>query len=112
MDNGEDVVSGMDEGRVTVHNSWSGGVKYSLEDNHPSVVNSVEYSSDGEMIVAGYGDGSAKLWSATDGQFVAELLGHDDKCSRAVFIPDDEHVISGSDDSTVRIWNVVDLLQL
>ena len=64
------------------------------------------------MIVAGYVDGSAKLWSATNGQFVAELLGNNDKCKGAMFSPDDEHVILGSDDSTIRIWNVVDLLRL
>ena len=109
---GEDVVLGTDDGRVTVHSSWSGEVKHSFEDDHPSIVDSIEYSSDGEMIVAGYVDGSAKLWSATNDRFIAELLGHDDKCRRAMFSPDGEHIISGSDDSTIRIWNIVDLLQL
>ncbi|KAI0770870.1 WD40-repeat-containing domain protein [Irpex lacteus] len=109
---GDDVVSGSYDGRVTLCDSYTGQEKYSFEDDHPSIVNTVAYSKDGEFVVVGCADGAVKVWNVKSGEFVAELMGHEDKVKDVAFSPDDCHVISCSDDSTVRIWNIVDILRL
>ncbi|KAI0092686.1 hypothetical protein BDY19DRAFT_925585 [Irpex rosettiformis] len=109
---GEDVVLGSNDGTVAVCDSYTGEEKHRLEDDHPSIVSCVKYSRDGELIAAGCADGAVKLWNSKNGQFVAELGGQRDKAKNVMFTPDDCHLVSCSDDSTIRIWNVVNILQL
>ena len=54
-------------------------------------------------------DYTTQIWDtftpAGTGKFTAELVGHIDRVTSAVFSPDGCHIVSASDDCTAWIWN-------
>ena len=52
-------------------------------------------------------DYSARIWNTATGDCQAELKGHSDWVTSAIFSLDSKHVVSASDDHTIRIWNTV-----
>jgi len=70
--------------------------------NHPSHVNSVEFSPDGRNILST--SKQMHLWNAESGKllrvFGGSIYPHD-----AVFSPDGRHILSGNSDNTVRVWD-------
>ena len=76
----------------------------------PSVVShllAVAFSPDGQRIVTGYADGTAKLWEAASGRELLTLEGHNDAVLSVAFAPDGRRIVTGSKDKTVKVWDVV-----
>ena len=75
---------------------------------HTERVHSVSFSSDGERVVSGSGDGTIKIWNSITGRLVAgPFEGHTDWVHSVSFSPDGKHVASGSKDRTIRIWDAI-----
>src|ERR1043166_794878 len=62
------------------------------------------YSHDGTRIVTGASDKVARLWDATTGELIAQMVGHDDVIVHAAFSADDEKLVTTSG-QVARVWN-------
>jgi WD40 repeat protein len=67
------------------------------------ILNSVNFSPDGERIISGGYDGTIKLWRR-DGTFINAFKGAQGKVSSVSFSPDGERIISGGYDGTIKLW--------
>ena len=70
-----------------------------------SVANSVAFSPDGKLIVAGGSDNAIHLWSIK-GKHWKEIKGHFDEVNSIAFSPDGRIIASGSDDRTITLRSV------
>ncbi len=70
-------------------------------------VNSVAFSPDGQRIVTGSQDGTAKVWDATSGRELRTLKGHKAWITSVAFSPDSQRIITGSADNTAKVWDTV-----
>ena len=68
-------------------------------------VTAVAFSPDGERVLTGSDDNTARLWDAATGSAVATLEGHTGRVSAVAFSPDGERILTGSDDNTARLWD-------
>ena len=65
---------------------------------------SVAVSTDGQRIVTGSLDHTAKIWDATTGNSL-EFTNHTQGVWAVAFSPDGRRVVSGSWDKTARVWD-------
>ncbi len=72
---------------------------------HYSGVNSVEFSSDNEMLLSASRDESVRIWDIESGEVLENLWGHNGNVSVATFSPDDSMIASGGSEGTVLIWD-------
>jgi WD40 repeat protein len=70
---------------------------------HTGYINSIAISRDGQWIVTGSNDNSAKVWDGTTGECIHSFK-HCNKVTAVTFSIDSEWVVSGSD-SSVQVWN-------
>lgn len=74
-------------------------------------VNSVAFSPDGEKILTGNRDNTARLWDLNaliEGRKDKPLVvfkGHGNEVNSAVFSPDGKYVVTGGWDGTARLWS-------
>lgn len=73
---------------------------------HPSWVNCVAISPNGQTVASGSLDDKVKLWQIEDGNLLQTLAGHMRAVNCITFHPDGKRLISGSDDDTIKIWQV------
>ena len=71
---------------------------------HLGVVFSVAFSPDGQRIVTGSGDRTAKVWDVASGRELRTLKGHRDAVLSVAFSADGQRVLTGSDDNTAKVW--------
>jgi WD40 repeat protein len=71
-------------------------------------VYSVDISPDGQVVAAGFADGTIRLWNAADGTLLHTLAGHTAAVQSLAFSPTEDVLASGSDDATIRTWSVAD----
>ena len=62
------------------------------------------FSPDGQRIVTGSDDGTAKLWEAATGRELLTLKGHKGGVTSVAFSPDGQRIVTGSRDQTARVW--------
>jgi WD40 repeat protein len=68
-------------------------------------LNSAVFSPDGTQIVTASGDGSARIWSASDHQQLAVLTEPTSSLVLAAFSPDGQQIVTASQDGTARVWS-------
>jgi len=73
---------------------------------HESTVMAVAFSPDGQTVVTGSRDQTARLWDARTGAPRGEPLKHDGWVRAVAFSPDGQMVLTGSDDKYARLWPV------
>jgi WD40 repeat protein/serine/threonine protein kinase len=71
---------------------------------HLDAVSSVAFSPDGQRIVTGSWDQTAKVWEAASGKELRTLKGHSAQVSSVAFSPDGQRVVTGSYDGTAKVW--------
>jgi WD40 repeat protein len=72
---------------------------------HGAGVVSVALSRDGQRIVTGGWEGTAKVWDAATGGELLTLRGHRDGVNCAAFSPDGRRIVTGSGDRTAKVWD-------
>jgi DNA-binding beta-propeller fold protein YncE len=65
----------------------------------------VAFSPDGQRILTGSADSTAKVWDADKGQEVLSLKGHTGQVRSVAFSPDGKRILTGSWDHTVKVWD-------
>jgi hypothetical protein len=71
---------------------------------HTGEVTSVSWSPDGKRLATGSGDGTAKVWEATDGRELLSLKGHSSGLRSVSWSPDGKRLATASEDGTVKVW--------
>jgi WD40 repeat protein/tRNA A-37 threonylcarbamoyl transferase component Bud32 len=82
---------------------------------HTAVIRSVAFSPDGQRIVTGSEDTTAKVWEAASGKELLSLTGHVAEIWSVAFSPDGLRIATGSGDQTAKVWDAAsgkDLLTL
>ncbi|KAK3807349.1 MAG: hypothetical protein J3Q66DRAFT_392643 [Benniella sp.] len=74
-------------------------------EGHNDPVLKVVYSPDGNTIVSGSEDRTARIWIVESGQCQLILTGHTDKVNCVAYSPCGDQVASASDDKTIRLWD-------
>lgn len=83
-----------------------GAKKIALLDRHKSLVESVVFSPDGDLLASGSADKTIILWDIEARHDIATLYGHNDPVASVSFSPDGKLLASGSWDNTIKIWDV------
>jgi len=73
---------------------------------HSAPIKSIEFNTDGKLLVSAADDKLVKIWSVEDMKFIQSFSGHMNWVKCAQFSSDSRMVASGSDDRTVRLWDV------
>ncbi|CDF38974.1 WD40-repeat containing protein [Chondrus crispus] len=64
-------------------------------------------SSDGQLLVLGYSDGTVQVWSADEGTQVGAAMCGDTSPVRSIGMSSDwKYLVSGSENGTIRVWDV------
>lgn len=71
-----------------------------------SPVRDLEFSTDGNRLVAGGIDGVTRIWQVMDGTLLGELRGGPPTVSRTALSPDAQRVLTGHGDGSLRIWDL------
>jgi len=80
--------------------------KLVLPRGHTLPLSNAIYSPDGKKILTISFDRTAKLWDATTGKLLTELIGHRNGITTAAFSPDSKKVLTGAFDNMAIIWDV------
>ena len=70
---------------------------------HEDVVNSVSFSKDGQKLLSGSFDRTARLWEVASSKLERVLTHHSDFVTAVGFAPDGRHLFTGSKDRSVRL---------
>ena len=62
------------------------------------------FSPDGQRIVTGSSDTTAKVWEAASGKELLTLKGHSGAIHSVAFSPDGQRIVTGSEDGTAKVW--------
>jgi eukaryotic-like serine/threonine-protein kinase len=73
---------------------------------HPGAVWAVAFSPNGETLVTGCRDGSARLWDTGTGTPVGPSWHHQAVVWAVACSPDGQTVVTGSGDQTARLWQI------
>jgi telomerase protein component 1 len=71
-----------------------------------AAVRSARFSLDGQRLLTGCNDGTARIWSAADGAELTCLRGHEGAVTAVAFSPDGQLGASASTDGRIRLWNL------
>ena len=72
---------------------------------HRGAVVAVAYSPDGQQIVTGSFDHTARLWDANTGTVIHSLVGHSGAVRSAAFSTTGDRIGTASADGTAKIWD-------
>jgi WD40 repeat protein/class 3 adenylate cyclase len=72
---------------------------------HSDAVNSAVFAPNGQTMLTGSTDKTARLWDIQTGDEVRRFTGHTDLIWAVAFAPDGKHIATASGDTTVRLWD-------
>jgi WD40 repeat protein/tetratricopeptide (TPR) repeat protein/tRNA A-37 threonylcarbamoyl transferase component Bud32 len=73
--------------------------------SQPGRIQALAFSPDGQAVLIGGNDGTARLWSAGTGKPLAPPLKHQGPVNAVAFRPDGRAVLTGSSDGTAQLWS-------
>jgi uncharacterized protein with WD repeat len=73
---------------------------------HSGTVRSVNFASNGRMLMSSSDDKTIKVWALPTQRFMFTLSGHSNWVRTAQFSPDCRLSVSGSDDKSMRVWDI------
>ena len=91
-------------------NDWRHAQALPTLTRHKVDVNSVAFSSNGQLLASGSDDNTIKLWQVQDGRvrLLNTLTGHKNWVYSVAFSPNGQLLASGSRDDTIKLWQVSD----
>ncbi len=101
---GDALAVGDSSGAIEIWHLQDGQRIRRLE-GHSQPVFSVDYSSDGSLLVSGSIDGTAILWESSTGRRVREVARLDRGITAVDFSPDNARIVTACEDSAVRVWD-------
>jgi WD40 repeat protein len=90
-----------DEGAPILRNRRDGDIV--VLRGHRAGVSALAFSPDGEHVLSGSEDHTARYWDH-EGKCIHRLEGHTDELTAAVFSPDGARIATASIDGTVKLW--------
>ena len=72
---------------------------------HKDAVNSIAFSTDGQLLASGSKDGTIILWNPLTGKNIRSLKGHNGSIYSVAFSPDGKRLASVSVDEKIILWN-------
>jgi WD domain, G-beta repeat len=100
--NGKNSEAGALTAALLTQESWpvvTGAMK------HAGVVNSAQFSADGQRVVTASEDKTARVWDAATGKALSEPMKHHRAVNSAQFSADGQRVVTASRDNTARVWD-------
>ncbi len=79
---------------------------WKVEKAHNGWIRDLAVSRDGKLLVTGGLDRVVRVWSATDGKLLHELVGHQEDVYSVAIHPDGAHVVSGDLHGVVHDWDL------
>jgi len=76
------------------------------EANKYNRIKSVEYDKEGDRLLCGSQDGTAKIWDLKSAKCIHVLRGHHDQIYCARWCPDNSHIATLGADKTIKVWDV------
>jgi WD40 repeat protein len=101
---GSMVVSGAEDGVLTVWDTANGVERFRLS-GHTAAVRGCAISADGSFIVSAGYDRRARIWDAATGAIRHVLRGHTDGLTDCAISADDRFIVTSSLDETLRVWD-------
>ena len=92
---------------VTNASAQNGKLSTVIQKGHSEVVKAAQYSPDGQFIITGSRDKSAKLWDVASGHELRTFLGHQHTVNQVTFIKDGKYLATSSADNSAKIWEVL-----
>ncbi|WP_298220921.1 hypothetical protein [Flavobacterium sp.] len=90
-------------GFAQIYNAETGAMISNPLDHH-DLINTIDYSPDGTLIVTASSDNTAKVWYADTGELKNEM-SHQGPINSARFSPDGLLIVTASSDRTIKIWD-------
>ncbi|TKA23057.1 hypothetical protein B0A50_07373 [Salinomyces thailandicus] len=76
-------------------------------DNRSEVTALSQCAAQPDLVAAGYGDGSIRVWDALTGQIVVSFNGHRSAVTHLLFDGEGSRLASGSRDTDIIVWNLL-----
>lgn len=83
-----------------------------IKEAHKNQVQSIKFNSTGDLLVSTSIDKTIKIWNVASRICIKTFYGHTGEVMNAIFLKDDEHVISISRDNTIIQWDFLPLPKL
>jgi WD40 repeat protein/DNA-binding SARP family transcriptional activator len=96
--------SGSATGTVEVYDAASQRVLATLV-RRPTV-STIAFAADGQTIVTGYVDGTARDWDVSTGRPLHTFAAHSGAVQSVAFSPDGTLLATGGDDTTAKLWDL------
>jgi len=89
--------------QICVWETATGRKTTCMQHDEGTWVKSIAFSPNGQWLISGSGDRTARVWEISTGQEIARVV-HDWPVTQVAFSPDSRFVVSSSGDQTVRVW--------
>lgn len=80
-------------------------LRHSLKEGNKSI-HAIAIDSDSSKLIAGFADGTLKIWNLCSGQPIKSWKGHNQQINHIAITPDNTKIISASDDFSVKVWDI------
>lgn len=97
--------TGNSKGEVALWNLRTGQLAWTRQE-HRTIVNTLAFSQDEQLLCTGVSEPSLHLWDVASGRKMQTLRGHLDEIWTVEFAPDDRRLVSTSMDGTVKLWDL------
>jgi len=77
------------------------------ENNYPTQISDIDFSSDSNYFVTAGSDGKARVWDTTSGSLHGVFSGHSSPLESAKFSGEDYRVVSTDYGGSIRVWEIL-----